>query len=470
MEDLLQWIYVGVAVLVLFGASIFVHEYGHFWMARRRGMKIDGFSIGFGPKIVSWKDRHGVEWALRWIPAGGFVKLPQMLTSEAIEGKAEADLLPASPWSRILVAVAGPLMNIGFAFLIATIVWQVGLPVPVNPSIIGYVEPDSAEAKLGIKPGDRIISVGGRMVRSWMEVQQFTALALTNILPVEIERDGVRSTYQLKAQPVPGFGLKVLNLDPRDHPIVSQVIPGGAAEAAGMQLDDQFISFAGIPVVGQSQLIELIKQRAGQTSTAELQRGTNRISLSVTPRLDPEAKVGRIGVQLSPSTTVVYTLQRPGPTPGEQVQGVLATMRDIFVALLHPKETGVRPKDMSGPAGILGKLAADVNADLRLALGFMVMLNINLAVLNLLPLPVLDGGHITMALYEVISRRRVNPRFQEYATMTFAVVLLSFMLYVTFFDLGRARLFRRMFQQKSVIEEPGAPKAVPAPAPKATAN
>jgi regulator of sigma E protease len=457
MEQVLNWIYVGVAVLGLFGASIFVHEYGHFWMARRRGLKIDGFSIGFGPKLFSWKDRQGVEWALRWIPAGGFVKLPQMITSEAIEGKAEEHGPGASPLSRILVAVAGPLMNIGFAFLIAALVWQVGLPVPVNPSIIGYVEPDSAEAKLGIKPGDRIISVGGRLVHSWQEVQQFTALALTNVLPVEIDRAGVRSTYSLKAEPVPGFGLKVLNLDPRDHPVVSQVVPGGAAEAAGLQKDDQFVNFAGVPVVGQAQLVELIKQRAGVASAAELLRGTNRLTLFVTPKLDPTAKVGRIGVELSPSKTIIYTLQRPGPTPWVQVKGVVLTMRDIFVALLHPKETGVRPKDMSGPAGILSKLAVDVNTDLRLALGFMVMLNINLALLNLLPLPVLDGGHITMALYELIARRRVSPRFQEYATMTFAVMLLSFMLYVTFFDLSRASLFLRMFRQKSVIEEPGVP-------------
>ncbi len=463
MEAILNWIYVGVAVLVLFGASIFVHEYGHFWMARRRGMKIDGFSIGFGPKIVSWMDRHGVEWALRWIPAGGFVKLPQMITSEAIEGKAEDNVPAASPLSRILVAVAGPLMNVAFAFVIATLVWRVGLPVPVNPSVIGYVEPNSAEEKLGIKPGDRIISVGGRLVGSWQEVQQFTALALTNVLPVEIDRGGVRATYQLKAEPVPGFGLKVLNLDPRDHPVVSQVLPGSAAEAAGLHKDDQFVSFAGIPVVGQSQLVELIRQRGGQASPVELLRGTNRIKLSVTPRIDPTEKIGRIGVELSPSKTVVYTLQKPGPTPVEQVKGVLVMMRDVFVALLHPKETGVRPKDMSGPAGILGKLAVDVNTDLRLALAFMVMLNLNLAILNLLPLPVLDGGHITMALYEIVARRRVSPRFQEYATMTFAVMLLSFMLYVTFFDLSRASLFRRMFQQKTVIEEPGAPTPAPLP-------
>ena len=158
---LLNVIYVAAAVLLLFGAAVFVHEYGHYWMALRRGLKIEGFSIGFGPKIVSWM-KDGVEWSWRWIPAGGFVKLPQMVTSDALEGKAAENaqpLPPASPWSKILVAFAGPFMNILFGIAIACLLWFVGVPVQVSPPIIGYVDPGSREAKLGIQPGDEIISV-----------------------------------------------------------------------------------------------------------------------------------------------------------------------------------------------------------------------------------------------------------------------------------------------------------------------
>ena len=118
------------------------------------------------------------------------------------------------------------------------------------------------------------------------------------------------------------------------------------------------------------------------------------------------------------------------------------------------------PRDMSGPVGILGKLAVDVKTDYRLALNFMVMLNINLALLNLLPLPVLDGGHILMALYEIVTRRRVGVRFQEYATTAFAVIPISFMLYVTFYDFHRAPIFRELLRQNSVVETPA-----PTPAP-----
>ncbi len=460
--DLFHKAYVVLAVLVFFGASVFVHEYGHFWMARLRRMVVLGFSIGFGPKIFGWMDRHGVEWAVRWIPAGGFVKLPQMLTSETIEGAADPAVPPASPVSRIWVALAGPVMNILFALAIASVIWLVGLPVPVNPPIIGYVEPDSAEARLGIREGDRMIRVDGKLVRRWQDVQRFTVLARSQNIAVEIARGDSVSNYVLTAVVNPTFGLKLLNLDPKDHPVIMDLTPGGAAQEAGMAVNDQFISFGGVPVVGQSQLVDLIRAQSGKMAQIEVQRANQRMTFTVTPRVDPTSGVARIGVTIAPSRVLTYQLQRPGPTPWEQVSGVLVQMGELVGALAHSKETGVSAKDMSGPVGIFGKLAADVNADIRLALSFLVMLNVNLAIINLLPIPVLDGGHITMALYEIITRRRVAPRFQEIATSAFAVLLLSFMAYVSFFDVvKRGPLFRAMFRQETVIEAPSQPTPAP---------
>jgi regulator of sigma E protease len=460
--DLFHKAYVVLAVLLFFGASVFVHEYGHFWMARFRRMVVLGFSIGFGPKILGWKDRHGVEWALRWIPAGGFVKLPQMLTSEAIEGSADPSIAPASPMSRIWVALAGPFMNLVFALVIASVIWWVGLPVHVNPPIIGYVEPDSPEARMGIREGDRIVRVDGKRVKSWQEVQRFTVLARSQSIPVEIARGDSVFHHVLTATENPTFGLKLLNLDPRDHPVVMGLTPGGAAEEAGLRVDDQFISVGGVPVVGQAQLIDLIRERTGKASPVEVQRGKERLTFSITPRLDPTTGTGRIGVTIAPSRVLTYQLQRPGPTPWEQISGVVVQMGELLGALAHSKETGIGPKDMSGPVGIFGKLAADVNADIRLALSFLVLLNVNLAIINLLPIPVLDGGHITLALYELVTRRRVGPRFQEIATSAFAVLLLSFMAYVSFFDLvKRGPLFKAMFRQETVIETPATPTQAP---------
>jgi regulator of sigma E protease len=172
MELILTYILVGVAVVLMFGASIFVHELGHFLMALWRGMRVEAFAIGLGPKIWS-QVRNGMDYSFRWIPAGGFVRLPQMFTSETLEGAAKnEEVPPAPPGSKILVAFAGPAMNVVFAFLVATVIYFVGLPVQVDPSIVGYVEPDSPEAKLGIQQGDRIVAVDGKRVNSWQDVHE----------------------------------------------------------------------------------------------------------------------------------------------------------------------------------------------------------------------------------------------------------------------------------------------------------
>ena len=460
--DILNIIYVVAVVLFLFGAAIFVHEYGHFWMARRRGLKVEAFAIGFGPKLFGWK-RDGVEYAWRLIPAGGYVALPQMVTSSAIEGKMESEHLPPiSPWSKILVAFAGPFMNVLFAFAIATLIYFVGLPVAVNPPIIGYVEPGSEEAQLGIQEGDVIVQVSDRKINSWEDVQEATILARTNVLPVVIERTGNRTTYQLTTIVSPGMGLKVLNLDPRDHPVIKEVMVDSAAQAAGLQVEDEIVSFAKIPIAGRDQFIKLIQARADEQTEIAVKRAGQKLTLSITPRLNPATGKGLIGAQIGGNNKIVYQVQRPGPTPWAQVKDVFDKTVKTFAALIYSKQTGVGAKDLSGPVGIFAILAAQVNTDYRLALSFLVLLNVNLAFLNLLPLPVLDGGHITMAIIEKIRGRPLSVKFVEYATTGFAVLLISFMLYVTFFDIKRIPLFKSMFKRDTQIEQVETNPAVPA--------
>jgi regulator of sigma E protease len=442
-----------VEVVLLFGASIFVHELGHFLIARKRGLKVEGFSIGFGPKIVAWQ-RAGVDYALRWIPAGGYVKLPQMLTSQTLEGKNESsDPLPkVSPISKMLVAFAGPAMSALFAFVIAAVLYVVGLPKLVNPAIIGGVEADSTEAKLGIRTGDRVVAVNGQTVDSWEEAQKVAMFATTNVLPVVIERNGARSTYFLTAKAENPLGVKLLNLEPTSHPVVERIKQGGAAEQAGLRVGDELLAFAGVRVMGQKQLIDLISQRPDQPTDIEVARSNATLRLSVTPKLDAKDKVGRIGIEIGPASTSVYELQWPGPPPWVLVGQICRDTFDTIAAVVHSKQTGVGVGDLSGPPGILAALTVELKADFRLGLKFMVLLNISLAILNLLPLPVLDGGHIAMALLEQIRGRPLSPRIQEYATTVFAVLLISFMLYVSYNDVKRFPLFRSMFNQQVQIQ------------------
>lgn len=458
MAQVFELIYVVFAVLLLFGAAIAIHEWGHYWVALKRGLKVEAFAIGFGPKIWGWT-KDGIEYSIRWIPAGGYVKLPQMLTSEALEGEQKGDPLPpVSPISKILVAVAGPFMNFVFACAIATFIYFVGLPVPVNPSVIGHVAPDSAEHKLGIRNGDRIVSVNGQAVKSWSEVFEATILAPTNVIPVILERAGERKTYQLTASSDNPLKLKMLNLDSEEKVVVGDTSPGSPAAEAKVLAGDVIIGFAGVPVVGKAQLIDLVGKRGGQATELIVERAGKRVTLNLTPRvLDAGAKKARIGIAFA-NTPTRYEVQKPGPLPWVQIEEVWDRTWRTMNALFHSKETGVGIEDLSGPPGILAMLASYVKTDYRLALSFMVLLNINLAVLNLFPIPVLDGGHIMMAIYERLRGKPISVKLQEYATTAFAVMLLTFMAYVSFNDLWkRSSLFKSMFQQSSQID--------PAPAP-----
>jgi len=457
----LNSIYVAAAVIVLFGAAIFVHEFGHFMAARLRGMKVEAFAIGFGPKLFKWT-RDGIEYSIRLIPAGGFVRLPQMGPAAPLEGSSGADenLAPASPLSKVIVSFAGPAMNVVFAFFVGAVVWVAGLPEPVNPPIIGYVEPGSEEARLGIMPGDKIVMVDGRKIQSWQDVLEATAFARTNVLPVVIERDGVQTTYQLKAVYNDVFGLKLLRLEPRDHPEIIQVTSGSAAEAAGLKPGDRVIGFADVPIVGREQLVKLIEQRPEQPTQIRIERDNEKLTLVVTPAREPVSGKGRLGVMLGASSTQVYVLKRPGPAPWVQVRESLEMTFRVLGALIHSKRTGVGASDLSGPVGIIAMLAAWVNTDYRLALRFLVTLSACLAVINLFPLPVLDGGHIVFALVEKVRGRPLSAKLVEYTTTAFAAVLIVFILYVTVFDIKRLPLISSWLKTKAKIEQaqPAAPQ------------
>jgi len=464
MDKMLNYAFVALAVMLMFGASLFVHELGHYWVALRRRMIVEAFALGVGPKIIS-RVQNGIEYSIRWIPAAAFVRLPQMVTSETLEGASKTDaskIPPASPLSRILVALAGPLMNLVFAFLVATLIYFVGLPVPINPSIIGYVPTDSAEAKLGIRPGDRIVAIDGKAVKSWEQVMNATILSRTDTFDVAVERNGVRTNYFLRANRDNSLGLKMLNLDSVEHPVVGVVEAGKPAEQAGLLPQDKFIAFAGVPIFSDRQLIDIINKRAGLSSEVVVERQGQRLTLTVTPQMDKalEKPRGRIGIAFA-STPLQYELQRPGPLPWVKVAEVWDKIARTLGALLHSRETGVGFKDFSGPPGILAMMAIQANTDYRLGLDFLVLLNVNLAILMLLPIPVLDGGHIVLAGIEKLWRP-LHPRVVAYTTNAFFVLLVAFMLYVSFNDLRRMPQFRALFQRPATVE-PAAKAPEPAP-------
>jgi regulator of sigma E protease len=315
---------------------------------------------------------------------------------------------------------------------------------------------------MGIQKGDRIIAVDGKPVKSWEEVMESTILALTNTLPVTIQHEekgdvaGQTHTYMLKAEANNLLDVKTFNLDPLDHLFVNKLVPGDPGDVAKIKAGDEVVGFAGIPISSQQQFINLIQKRGGQQTPVTVKRDSTLLTLTVTPTTDPTTKKSRVGIYFSLGKDV-YVIEHP--TPWAQVQNVLDQVYKTVSALVHSRESGVKASDLTGPVGIISFLAVQVNADYRLALNFLVLLNINLAMLNLLPVPVLDGGHIMMAIIERVRRRPLGVRFVEYTTTAFFLLLVSFMLYITFYDIKRFPLFHMMFNRETQIEQPEKPAA-----------
>ena len=316
---ILTTIYVVAAVLLLFGAAIFVHEWGHFYVARKCGMKVEEFAIGFG-KILWKHEKDGILYTIRMIPAGGFVKLPQMLTSEAIEGgnaSEETEPLPdISPWAKIAVAVAGPIMNVVFAFVLATIIYFVGLPESITPPIVGALDKESEEYSLGIREGDIITKIDGEAIPSWEEAAKFTALALTNRFAVTFQRQtdsGVEEfTQTLMAKPISEkLTIKRLKLPPKFRPIAGKVMDNGAAAEAGLKANDDIISLGGLPVGGQGQLISALQEKGTNKTEIVVRREGSEMTFPITPK-SVDGRV-MIGIQFAPApqTYIVRIRGRP---------------------------------------------------------------------------------------------------------------------------------------------------------------
>jgi regulator of sigma E protease len=428
-------VYPALLVLFFFGLTIFIHELGHFLVAKRCGMRIERFSVGFGPKIWGYT-KDGVDYRVSWFPFGGYVALPQMSPMETIEGETESkaeDLPPVTPASKFKVALAGPMMNIGLAVVLAMVLWYVGMPT--NLAIVGWVDSGSPEELAGVRPGDRIVEVNDQKVKTWTDFMEVVAFSREPTVRVVVDRSGEQKEFLLETKLNEQFSIKTLDhLWPRGHPFAQNVDTGSPAERAGLMAGDEFVSVEGVPIYSSDQLRALFGKRLDQPTELKVRRAGVMYPLVVVPQMDPKYDIVRIGVELGDHMEIV----RPGPTPIAQFQEVLVSMWRMVKGLAHSKETGMTARSMSGPVGILAMWwYAIVNGGLRMGLHIAVLLNINLAVINLLPLPVLDGGHILFAALETVRRKPLSARLVHAASMTFAVLLISFMALITVFDIQK---------------------------------
>lgn len=445
VSHVLKFLFICLEVVLLFNLLIIVHELGHFLAARWRGLVVEKFAIWFGKPLWS-KTINGVEYRLGSIPAGGFVAIPQLAPMEALEGKVETDratLPPVKPLDKIIVAAAGPVFSLGLAFAMAVVVFFVGKPESeIDNTVIGIVKPGGPAEIAGLRKGDEILAVDGHPVRRFLSgtdsVKWRIVRSEGETIPFEIRRNGEIITIQSGwTKPETASwrrpALREVQMGPRMVPGIGRVVPHSVAAQAGLQADDLVLTVNGQEVFNIEDLVPALKENAGGSVELTVDRGgsVQTVTLPV-PAASPdnEDAVFDLGIEWG---RMVFA----HPSPWSQVTDAATTIFRMVGALLSPK-SDVKAAHFSGPVGIM-RLYYQVfesNYGWQLALSLSVLINVNLGLLNLLPFPVLDGGHIVLALVEGIRRKPINIRVLEVVQTACAVLLIGFMLYVTFFDVG----------------------------------
>jgi regulator of sigma E protease len=448
----LHYLVIALEVVLVFNLLIGVHELGHFLAARWRGLKVERFAIWFGKPI--WKKKiGGVEYALGWIPAGGYVSLPQMATMEAIEGKTDekAEKLPnVSPLDKIIVAFAGPLFSFLLAVAFAVVVWQVGKPTNEadNSTTVGWVDPNGPAAKAGLQPGDEILEVDGHPVHHFAPTSadsvtwRIVTSTGTNIA-IKYKRDGQENTvyatpYHRQTKWYERKALRQVLITSANKATIYEVATNSPAALAGLNKGDEVVALDGKKIYSFMSVISAEESMSNNVKplTLTVKRGGEQFDATLTAvkPLQPTNAMPMLGIMAWMGDTNKLLVH---PSPAEQIKVSAMQIFNTFGALFAKKgDIGVQ---QLGGAVMIVRVYANLFQDedgWRRVLWFSVILNVNLALLNLLPLPVLDGGHITLSLIEWIRRRPVHAKVLNIIQSGFAALLIGFMVYIAFYDAG----------------------------------
>jgi regulator of sigma E protease len=432
-----------LAFVFVLGVLIFVHELGHFLMARRIGVRVLTFSLGFGPKLLSFR-RGDTEYCISAIPLGGYVKMAGENPEDTRTGAAD-EFLSKSKWQRFQVLVMGPVMNIVLALVVMAFVLYQGAQVPAfeqQPVVIGSFASDTSPAlKAGLKIGDRVLTIDTRPVETW---EQFS-LAIVSKAKREVSVGFVRNGQNNSLIVVPDaqgkFEMGDIGIQPQVHPEVLAVEPGKPAASAGLQKGDVVLVAGSEKDVSRERLVAMIKAHEGQPLELRIKRADAQQTITVTPQ-----KIGdtvMIGAQLSVFET--RTIE-PGPLEAvtlsfqknwEWTKLIVQTLEGLFT-----RETSV--KQLMGPVAIADLSGTAAQAGWIQLFSLMAMISLNLGLLNLMPIPVLDGGHIFILALEGLARRDFSMKVKEKMLLAGFVLLVMLMVTVIYNDLMRIQWIEKL--------------------------
>ncbi len=433
-----------LAFAFVLGVLVFVHELGHYLMAKRIGVRVLTFSLGFGPKVFNIR-RGDTDYCISAIPLGGYVKMAGENPEEARTG-APDEFMSKSKWQRFQVMIMGPVMNILLAFVLTAIVLYQGAAVPAysdQPAVVGSVTADSPAAKADIRPGDRLVSVNGREVGTWE--QFFIAIGShpNREVTIALVRNGAEQSRKVTPIVPPAqsrFEIGDIGVLPNVHPHIATVSAGTPAERAGLKPGDVVPAVDGETITFSGQLSAAISKHPEEPITIAILRGGVRQEIHATP--ERTGTIGRLGVGIEDETRTF----KPGAfeAVGLAVKKNVEFAGLIFQTLwgLVTRETS--PRQLMGPVAIAQLSGESAAAGWFSLFMLMASISLNLGLLNLMPIPVLDGGHIFIMALEGIARRDFSVRVKEKMLLAGFVVLMALMVTVIYNDLTRIQWISRL--------------------------
>ena len=424
-----------LAFLFVLGVLVFVHELGHFLMARRLGVRVLTFSLGFGPKILK-ATRGDTEYCVSAIPLGGYVKMAGEHGEENRSG-APDEFMSKTKWERFLVLIMGPAMNLVLAVLVMWLVLYQGAEEPAyeeEPPVVGRVLEDSPAARAGIAPGERIVSVAGRAVETWNALFMEVLPRAEREIPIVVRGvEGRERTLQVTPDAQTSFEMGDLGIGPAVHPQVVQVMPNEPADRAGLRARDVIEAVDG-ESVDHAELIARINASPDVPLTLTVRRAGEPLEVRVTPAL--RGDIGLTGMTVGPFETRIV---EPGfiEAFGMSLERNYEWSGLIFQTLWGLLTAETSPRQLVGPVGIAQLSGSAAQVGWVQLFSLMAMISLNLGILNLLPIPVLDGGHIFIMGMEGAARRDFSMRVKERMLLAGFVVLMMLMVTVIYNDLTR---------------------------------